>query len=158
MMKAGTRLMRDRIGLERRASEQGLTLLETLIAAFILLFVMLSMITGYTLGRVNLDREEVKRKAVGLAQDRLEQVKARFPWSDLTAAKIDTSNYVVDGTRFDLTSAVTDSGLVRKNIVVTVSWTARRNNGTTLTRSIQAATTVARDVTPQKVLRLARER
>lgn len=143
--------MRRWIGGGRVRSERGLTLLETLIAAFILLFVMLTMITSYTLGRINIDREEVKRKAVGLAQDRLEQVKARFPWTDLTAAKIDTS-YTVDGTTFNLRSTLTDSASVRKNVLVTVSWTTRRSNGTSLTRSVQASTTIARNVTSPKAL------
>src|SRR5436190_1723108 len=86
--------------------QRGVTLLETLIAAFILLFVLLSMISSYTLGRRDIDQEEIKRRATALAMDRLETVKSRYAnevrrivpataWDNIKEAKIDTS-YTID--------------------------------------------------------------
>jgi Tfp pilus assembly protein PilV len=142
-------------------TESGLTLLETLIAAFILLFIVLSMVSAYNFGRLNLDREEVKRKATALAMDRLDTIKSRYArevndnnvlaWSNISPGVIDTT-YTVDGTTFTLTSAVTteianDPPASRwKKIVATVSWTARKNDNTAVTRNIAAATTVCRIV------------
>jgi hypothetical protein len=149
------------VGIIRRRlkPQAGLTLLETLIAAFILLFMLLSMVSAYNFGRLNLDREEVKRKATALALDRLEQVKARyarerldqpqFAWEEgIEPAMIDTT-YVVDGTTFILTSVITcplapcDDGTL-KNVEVTVSWTAKKNNNTAVTRTVAASTSIAR--------------
>jgi Tfp pilus assembly protein PilV len=137
-------------------SEAGLTLLETLIAAVILLFVLLSMVSAYRLGRINIDREEVKRKATAVAQDRLETLKSRYAhnfdqdgWTDIWPSEIDTT-YVVDGTTFTVTSIVTSNVAGgaefggRKTINLDVSWTAMRNNNTSVVRSIRATTDITR--------------
>ena len=142
----------------RIRSEAGVTLLETLIAAVILLFVLLSMISGYTLGRINIDREEVKRKATAIAQDRLETVKSRYAhntdfdgWAQIWPDGIDTT-YVVDGTTFTVASTVTpstgstrDDGS-RKTINLDVRWTAKKNNNTAVVRTIRATTDITRIV------------
>ena len=135
----------------QRWSQEGLTLLETLISALILMFVLLAMINGYAMSRVQLDREEVKRRAVGLAQDRLEQMRARAVgslagWAGFTKAAVDTS-YRVSGTDFTLVSSVDDSGSVRKVVSVDVKWTVHPNSSTAVERSIRVTTTIARDIT-----------
>jgi hypothetical protein len=84
-----------------------------MISAIILLFVLLSMISGYALGRVNLDREEVKRRAVGLAQDRLETIRARSitstaAWNAVVTDGTDTT-YTIDNTVFSVARTVVDS-------------------------------------------------
>jgi len=143
------------------SNQRGLTLLEVMIAALILLFVLLSMVSGYMLGRVNLDREEVKRRAIGLAQDRLETVRARSvaslaAWDLVIKARIDTT-YTLDGTTFTLTSTVVDSpekrttppisNPVRKTVSVDVGWTVFKKSGTAA-RSIRATTVMFKDISP----------
>lgn len=140
------------------SNQRGLTLLEVMIAALILLFVLLSMVSGYMLGRVNLDREEVKRRAIGLAQDRLETIRARSisslaAWEAVVPAKIDTT-YTLDRTTFTLTSTVDDSlpttqttKPVRKIVTVDVGWVVVKKSGTA-DRSIRASTVMSKDITP----------
>ena len=138
------------------SNQRGVSLLEVLIAALILLFVLLSMVSGYMLGRVNLDREEVKRRAIGLAQDRLETVRARSvaslaAWDLVIKARIDTT-YALDGTNFTLTSTVVDSPEapkkpVRKTVSVDVGWTVYKKSGTAA-RSIHASTVMFKDISP----------
>lgn len=142
------------------ANQQGLTLLEVMLAAVILLFVLFSMISGYSMGRVNLDREEVKRRAVALAQDRMETMRARSNAPPVTAnfnklqpSAIDTS-YTVDGNVFTLVSGVTylPPGSDRFSatldlITMDVSWTVYKKAGTA-TRSIRIAGAIARDLSP----------
>ena len=139
----------------RLTDESGLTLLEVMISAIILLFVLLSMVSGYALGRVNLDREEVKRRAVGLAQDRLETIRGRSitsnaAWLAVVPARVDTT-YVLDGTTFRLTSAVADSPAntattkpVQKIVTVDVGWTVYKRSGTAA-RTIRAQTVLFKD-------------
>jgi Tfp pilus assembly protein PilV len=132
--------------------QEGLSLLETLIAAFILLFVMLSMITSFALGRRDVDQEEIKRKATAIAMDRLEHVRSRYAvglhspgnaWNQIAPPYIDTT-YVVDGYTFTLVSIVADSTEVgRKSITVDVSWTAKRHNNSAVTRKVRATTDIA---------------
>jgi type II secretory pathway pseudopilin PulG len=139
-------------------NQRGVTLLETLVAALILLFVLLSMVSGYALGRINLDREEVKRRAIGVAQDRLEEIRARsmssvHGWDWVVQARIDTT-YFVDGTTFTLTSAVQDSapglhsGAIRSIVSVDVGWTVYKKGGGTALRSVRSQTVMTRDTTP----------
>jgi len=140
--------------------QRGLSLLEVMIAALILLFVLLSMVSGYMLGRVNLDREEVKRRAIGLAQDRLETIRARSiaslaAWDLVVKARIDTT-YTLDGTTFTLTSTVDDSlpntqftKPVRKIVTVDVGWTVVKRVGTAA-RSIRSSTVMSKDITPNQ--------
>lgn len=148
-----------RLRLPPASNQRGLTLLEVMIAALILLFVLLSMVSGYMLGRVNLDREEVKRRAIGLAQDRLETIRARSiasvaAWELVVPARIDTT-YVLDGTTFRLTSTVDDSlpttpttKPVRKTVTVNVGWTIIKRDLSTVARSIRSSTVMSKDVTP----------
>jgi len=139
-------------------NERGLTLLEVMISAIILLFVLLSMISGYALGRVNLDREEVKRRAVGLAQDRLETIRGRSitstaAWNAVVTAANDTT-YTIDNTVFRVARTVVDSPAVtavtkpvRKIVSVDVSWTVYKKSGTA-NRTIRAQTVMFKDITP----------
>jgi Tfp pilus assembly protein PilV len=140
-------------GLMRNVkSESGLTLLETLIAAFIFLFVMLSMIKSYDLGRRDIDQEEIKRKALAVGMDRLEHVRSRYAnevhkggsaWDRIDEPYIDTT-YVVDGKTFTLVSTVVDSSNIgRKTVSVDVSWTAKRHDNSSVTRSVRATTDIA---------------
>jgi Tfp pilus assembly protein PilV len=139
------------------ANEHGLTLLEVMISAVILLFVLLSMISGYAMGRVNLDREEVKRRAVALAQDRMETIRARSNappvtanFNALTKARIDTT-YTLDRTTFTLSSTVTPlptaTNTLLKVISMDVTWTVHEKVGTS-TRGIRITGAIARDVSP----------
>jgi Tfp pilus assembly protein PilV len=141
--------------IRRPLGQRGLTLLETMIAALILLFVLLAMVSGYSMGRINLDREEVKRRATGLAQDRLEEIKARAMGSAggftrwVVKSAIDTT-YNLDGNVFTLTSTVSpnvDIDLSRI-VAVDVGWTINKPGGGTAARSIRATTVITLNVSP----------
>jgi Tfp pilus assembly protein PilV len=146
-----------RIRWQPLADEKGLTLLEVMIAALILLFVLLSMISGYNMGRINLDREEVKRRAIALAQDRMETIRARAmappvtaSFNAITTARIDTT-YTLDGNTFTLRSTVNPlpsaTNTLLKEITMDVTWTVYEKVGTS-TRGIRIAGCIARDVSP----------
>jgi hypothetical protein len=110
------------------------------------------MISSYSLGRRNIDREEVKRKATAIAQDRIEQVKSRYAhdpltpgWLNIIKAKVDTT-YIVDGTTFTVSSTVVEEPVYkrRKTVSLDVSWTAKKNNNTPVVRKIRATTDITR--------------
>jgi Tfp pilus assembly protein PilV len=141
--------------IRRALGQRGLTLLETMIAALILLFVLLAMVSGYSMGRINLDREEVKRRATGLAQDRLEEIKARAMGSPggftrwVVKSAIDTT-YTLDTTVFTLTSTVTPNVDVdlSRIVAVDVGWTINKSGGGTAARSIRSTTVITKNVSP----------
>jgi type II secretory pathway pseudopilin PulG len=140
---------RDR-GPRRRASG-GFSLLETLIAAFILVILGTAIVTTGLKSRTQIDYEEVRRRAILIAQERLETVRASFDYDDVVTAKIDTA-IVLEGTTFTLRSAVKDTipaigGVAEtddaKAVTDTVRWVAT-GGGKSVTRRVVMSTIVFR--------------
>lgn len=134
----------------RRISERGFSLLETLVAAFILVVLGTTIVTTGLKSRTQIDYEEVRRRAIAIAQERLEKVRASFDYDDITKAEIDTV-IALDGTTFTLRSGVrngvaADSTIDdAKSVVDTVSWVAT-GGGNTVTRRVVMNTIVFRGI------------
>src|SRR5512142_2627071 len=105
--------MTFRPGVQRRILQDGsgLTILEVLIAASLLLLVMFGLMQFYVRGRTQLDYEEDRRKATAVAQDRLDSLRRIMTYEVLSdmgdtqihnahLALIDDTTYAVDGRDF----------------------------------------------------------
>lgn len=108
-------------------NESGLTLLEVLIAAVLLIVVMFWLTQYYVQGRKHLDYEEHRRKATAVAQARLDQVRE---WSyDYLASLVDSTSLdttvVVDGRTYDVRLLVSDGPNPHSTVVrAVVEWEA----------------------------------
>ena len=118
--------------MQRIRDESGLSLKEVEVTTFIVMIVMLGMVAFHFLGRVSIDREEMKRVALSLAQSRLESFQTAPP--DSVRARTDTR--LVSGVTFTLDTAVQndtpEAGL--RAVTVTVTWpvTASTNRSLSL--------------------------
>jgi len=119
-----------------RITERGFSVLETLIAAVILVILGTAIVTTGLKSRTQIDYEEVRRRAILLAQERLETVRATFPYDSITATSVGAT-VTLDGTTFTIKGGVidpvpaytggTDTLSVSddaKAVSDTVSWTA----------------------------------
>jgi Tfp pilus assembly protein PilV len=108
----------------RRLNSHGVSLLETLLATFLLTILAVEVAGFFARGRAAILEEGKKRDAVELAQGILE----RFEVTPLQAIADDTSSVTVDGHSYLVTSRVTtdlpEPGM--KNVEVIVDWTTRR--------------------------------
>lgn len=138
------RAARARESRRIRRGSRGVTLLETLIAAFILIVFGSAIVTTGLKSRTQIDYEEVRRRAIALAQQRLETVRGTFDFDDVTKANIDTV-VTLDGTTFTIKSGVTSSFPTddTKAVRDTVSWVAT-GGGKSVTRRVIMHTIVFR--------------
>lgn len=148
MPQAPDRVINRQVSGERR--ERGFSVLETLIAAFILIVLGTAIVTTGLKSRTQIDHEEVRRRAIALAQERLETVRATIPYDSLTATRISDA-VTVDGTTFTHRGGVI-GGIVAdptvddaKSIADTVSWTAT-GGGNSITRRVIMHTIVFRGI------------
>jgi Tfp pilus assembly protein PilV len=93
--------MRTRIqtsGKRRPLGDQrGLTLLEVLIAAILLIIIFFGLAQYYTRGRTHLNYEEDRRKATAVVQDRIDGIRRDYRYDDLfTSLNGRDTTYVVD--------------------------------------------------------------
>lgn len=138
----------------RRCSD-GFSLLEVIVATFILGILATAIITTGVRSRRQIDYDEVRRGAIAVAEERLETVRGSFAFDDIVPSNIDTT-VVLDGTSFTLSSVVED-GIVpgsadslddyMKTVTDTVSWVETRA-GANVTRRVTMSTAVFRDITP----------
>jgi Tfp pilus assembly protein PilV len=108
---------------KRKRNESGITLLEVLVAGFILVFVMLAMVRYYQSGRVFFDREEWKRKAIAITQQRFEDVRRFYRFTEVTKDAVDTT-ITVDNITYTMESTVEDATPIvnNKRITITTKW------------------------------------
>jgi Tfp pilus assembly protein PilV len=106
-----------------RNDERGLTLLETLIAAVLVIILVTGMATFVGRGRASILEEGHKRSAVELAQGELERLEKLAP-NMITAV---TRDAVVDNLTYHLVTTVTPDvpAAGMKAVRATVSWTLR---------------------------------
>ena len=143
MMKAG--------GQGRRAcrAEEGFSLLEVLIAAFLLLIVFYGVTQYYIRGRTQIDYEENRRRATAIAQARLDGIRRDYRYDDvITRAWPDTTYVIVDSgaSRNFLVSHQVTPGTPEPEattVVLTVNWT-EKVSAATVNRSLQTTTILAR--------------
>jgi hypothetical protein len=85
-------------------NERGLTILEVLIAAVLLIIVLFWLAQFYVQGRKHIDYEEHRRKATAVAQARLDALR-EWPYDSLQvwvgAGTLDTT-LVMDGRTYDV--------------------------------------------------------
>jgi prepilin-type N-terminal cleavage/methylation domain-containing protein len=132
-------------------SQAGFTLLETIIAALILVVLAAAIVSAGLKSRYQIDYEEVRRRAIAIGQERFETIRAQFRYDDIDPAVIDTT-ITLDGATYDLDSHMTlgaDSVLAApddsledyvKFVTNTVSWTARGASGQTVRRKVVMST------------------
>ncbi len=94
-----------------RRNEAGFTILETTLAAFILVVLATAIVTAGLKSRTHIDYEEVRRRAIAIGQERFETIRAQFRYDDIIKANIDTT--IVDTRNnppvsFEIRSEVTD--------------------------------------------------
>ena len=135
----------------RRRSEAGFTILETVIAAFILVILAVSIVSAGLRSRRNIDYEETRRQAIAIGQEHLESLRAQADYD--TVADRDFTVSLVDPPRtltFDVRSRVTQGydpinpdslDDFVKFVTDEVLWTARGwNAGQTARRKIVMST------------------
>ena len=125
----------------------GFTLIEVMVASFMLLIVFFGMAQFHARGHTQLVGEDHWRKASGVARSRLERVRRYKMYDDLVSlAAVDTT-YVVDGRNYVVSHAVTTGTpeLQSSVVTVTVTWTETMEQGAT-NRSLSCSTIIARSL------------
>jgi hypothetical protein len=109
---------------------RGLSVLETLIATFLVSLVVVEVAAFFGRGRSAILEEGRKRDAVQVAQGELERLEIK-PLAEITAG---TKTIVVHGTSYNLTTQVTtdlpENGM--KQVQLVVDWTTRRGKSRSL--------------------------
>lgn len=135
------------------AGDRGMTLIEVMIAALLLVIVLFWLTQYYVQGRKHLDYEEQRRKATALAQARLDEART---WSydyllslaDSVAAE---TTRVVDGRPYTVGLRVEPGpNPYTSRVEAVVTWEAARNYeaGNAFTRSDTTTTLIARSLKP----------
>jgi hypothetical protein len=135
-------------------NERGLTILEVLIAAVLLIIVMFWLTQFYVQGRKHIDHEEYRRKATAVAQARLDGVR-EWPYDSLlvwvnAAAPLD-STVVMDGKPYDvqlLFAAGPNPNTTQVKAVVEWDSALPYESGNVYTRRDTTTTFIARRLLP----------
>ena len=133
---------------ERRPGRDGFTILETMIAAVILLLLFFGLARVYAGGRVQMRLEDHRRQASAVIQSHLETLRRDTTYDNLPALDGDEVDYVVDGVTYtaatNITTATPESQAT--TIDVEVSW-PERIGASTVTRTLNCTTILARGLT-----------
>jgi len=131
-----TRILRD---------SRGLTLLEVLIAASLLLILFFGLSLTYMRGRTQVDYEEDRRKATAVAQARLDGIRRDFRYDDLPGLDGTDTTFVVDNRTFTVSHSVAADVPEPQatTMGVTVTWNAKVN-GADVSRTLTTATILGR--------------
>jgi len=140
----GTRIFGEgRAIAPRRIDEAGVSLIEVLVAAFLLLVVFSGIAQVVLRGRIQIDYEEDRRRATAIAQARLDDIRRDHHYESLPS--LADTNYVVDGRTFTVSHDV-EPGTPEAHATslrLIVRWTARAN-GQAVTRGDTTMTIFAR--------------
>ena len=148
----------DRTQKAPRRTEAGFSILETIIAAFILVILATAIVTAGLKSRTHIDYEEVRRRAIAIGQERFEKIRAEFKYEEIVpvpilpgARGIDTT-ITLDGATYDLTSTVSNGfdplqgdppdslEDYVKFVTGTVEWTAIGTSGQSVRRKVVMST------------------
>jgi Tfp pilus assembly protein PilV len=129
----------------RGLGRAGVSLVEVLVGAVLLLVVMFGLAQFYSRGRRQIGYEEDRRKATLVAQHRLDGIRRDYRYEALPALNNVDTTLTVDGKGFTVrTQVVTDSPeSLATTVTATVRWTAQTYSGN-VTRSHSATTILAR--------------
>lgn len=103
--------MRPGHGRPRRRA-RGASLIEVMVAAFLLMVVFLGLAQLYMRGRRQMMYEEDRRRATAVAQARLDGIRRAYGYDELvtldgTGLVPTDTTYIVDGRRFTVSHVVT---------------------------------------------------
>jgi type II secretory pathway pseudopilin PulG len=129
----------------RRPGRSGFSLIETMIAAILLIVVFFGLAQVYARGRRQIDYEEDRRKASAVAQARLDGIRRDFRYDDLPGLAGTDTTYAVDGRTYTVGHAV-QAGVPEAQattVTVTVAWNAAIEGGT-VARDLACTTILAR--------------
>ena len=131
----------------------GFSIFDVLLATIILVVLGTALVSATYRSRAQLDYEEVRRRAILIAQERLEWVRADFDFDAITADTIATT-INMENTTFTITA---DVGIgidpanadslddYMKTVTDTVSWAATTPEGTaSVTRRVTMKTVIFR--------------
>ena len=128
-------------------TRRGITLVEVMIAAFLLLVTFLGLATTYSRGRVQINLEEDRRKATCVAQARFDGIRRDLTYEDLADLDSTVSTFIVDGITYQVSHsvAVGTPESQATTLVVTVNWNANIE-GNLVPRSVVSTTILARSL------------
>jgi type II secretory pathway pseudopilin PulG len=125
--------------------QDGITMIEILIAAFLIIIVFFGLTQYYTRGRTHLNYEEDRRKATAVAEDRIDGIRRDFRYDDLSGLDGSDTTYVVDDRSYTVSHVVTpnDPEDQATTLDLTVAWTAKVG-GSDVSRSLNVTTILGR--------------
>lgn len=113
-------------------SERGMTIVEILVAVFIITIGLVAVATGMQLATAGVAAGQQQTTAAFLAEERLEDIKAfalgsasvNQGWTNVTAANFGNEAYgtIANYSRYRRTTVITDSTVTTKRIDVSVFW------------------------------------
>jgi Tfp pilus assembly protein PilV len=145
-------IVRDHVR-QRKQVQSGFSIFDVLLATIILVVLGAALVSATYRSRAQLDYEEVRRRAILIAQERLEWLRADFDFDAITADTIGTT-LDMDNTTFTITGwvgigidpeAADSLDDYMKTVSDTVSWVATTPEGTdSITRRVTMKTVIFR--------------
>jgi Tfp pilus assembly protein PilV len=145
-------IVRDHVR-QRKQVQSGFSIFDVLLATIILVVLGTALVSATYRSRAQLDYEEVRRRAILIAQERLEWLRADFDFDAITADTIGTT-LDMDNTTFTITGwvgigidpeAADSLDDYMKTVSDTVSWVATTPEGTdSITRRVTMKTVIFR--------------
>lgn len=139
--------------LERgKRGTSGFSVFDVLLAVIILVVLGTALVEATYRSRAQLDYEEVRRRAILIAQERLETARSDYDFDLITKAALDTT-ITMEGTLFTIGTEVgigidpEDADSLddyMKTVSDTVSWIATNQQGDQLTRRVTMKTVIFR--------------
>ncbi len=138
---------RSRHGTDGPRRTAGFTLVEVMVASFMLLIVFFGMAQFHARTHKQVMGEDHWRKASGVARSRLERVRRDKTYDNLATLAATDTTYVVDGLSYVVSHAVATGTpeLQASTVTVTVTWNERLDRGL-VPRSLSCTTIIARSL------------
>jgi prepilin-type N-terminal cleavage/methylation domain-containing protein len=129
------------------AGESGFTLIEVMIAAFLLLVAFAGLSQVYTLGRGQLDLEEERRNASAVLQARLETIRNGVVYENLEDLEGSIESFTVDGKEYQVSHSVLAGDLETSatTLTLTVQWDALVH-GNQVARTLNCTSIIGRKI------------
>jgi prepilin-type N-terminal cleavage/methylation domain-containing protein len=150
MVRAGDEMIRGhyRRWIEKQG-QSGFSLLEVMVAAFLLLVVFFGLAHIYTRGRVQMNHEEDRRRATAVLQARLDGIRRDYSFATLASLNGATNDttYNVDGWNYTVHHVVS-MGVPEPQaatVELTLTW-AIPNDPQGDTRSMSTTTILGRSM------------